>query len=88
MEARRTPVFDQESVPAGLLRAHTTRADTWGRIDILEGRLLYRILEPEREELWLDASRPGVIEPGVRHEVALPETVRFQVVFLRAPESS
>ncbi|MFZ0494390.1 MAG: DUF1971 domain-containing protein, partial [Methylocella sp.] len=27
---RRTPVFTRETVPAGLLRSHRTKAGTWG----------------------------------------------------------
>src|SRR5690606_311089 len=47
---RRTPVFTEATVPAALLRAHTTKAGTWGRILVLEGRLRYRILSPRSEE--------------------------------------
>ena len=46
---RETAVFTETSVPEGLRRSHTTRAGTWGRIRVLEGSLLYRILEPTLE---------------------------------------
>ena len=36
---------------------------------MLEGRLTYRILEPVLEECELGTERPGIIEPGIRHEV-------------------
>lgn len=78
-----TPVFTEATVPAGLLRRHTTRAGTWGRIVVLSGRLRYRILEPALEEHVLDADRHGVVEPEVPHEVAPLGPVSFRVDFLR-----
>ena len=80
---RRTPDFDADSIPAGLRRAHRTRAGTWGRIVVTEGELLYRILEPETEEHVLSPGRDGVVEPEVPHEVAPLGVVRFHVEFLR-----
>lgn len=82
---RQTKVFDAETVPRGLLRRHTTKAGTWGRIVVLEGALLYRILEPELEEHVLTPTRFGVVTPEVPHEVALRGPVRFHVEFLRRP---
>ncbi len=79
---RRTPVFDQDSVPAGLLRAHTTKAGVWGRIVVLEGRLRYRLLEPTRREHLLQPGVDGVIPPEVRHEVEPDGPVRFYVELL------
>ena len=34
---KRTPVFTQDTVPAGLLRDHVTREGTWALIHVLEG---------------------------------------------------
>jgi tellurite resistance-related uncharacterized protein len=51
----------------------------------LEGRLLYRILEPELEELVLAPGQNGVVEPEVLHEVEPIGEVRFFVEFLRLP---
>ncbi len=78
-----TPVFTEETVPAGLLRNHRTKPGTWARLVVFEGRLLYRILEPALEEVELSPSLEGVIEPQVMHEVALIGPVRFQVQFCR-----
>ena len=80
---RRTPEFDAASIPAGLRRAHRTKAGTWGRIVVLEGELLYRILAPELEEHVLAPGRVGVVEPDVPHEVRARGEVRFYVEFLR-----
>ena len=80
---KQTPEFDENSVPAGLLRAHQTKEGTWGRIVVLSGSLLYRILEPETQEIVLSEAQFGVVEPTVLHEVAPIGSVRFYVEFLR-----
>lgn len=84
---QRTPVFTQATVPAGLLRQHTTKAGTWGKIVVLEGRLRYRILAPEPVEILLSPERFGVVEPQVPHQVSPEGPVRFYVEFHRVPES-
>lgn len=78
-----TPEFNETSVPAGLLRRHTTADAVWGHIHILEGQLLYRILEPVEEVIILSPERFGVVEPQVPHEVEVIGPVRFCVDFLR-----
>lgn len=77
---RRTPVFDQDSVPAGLLREHSTKAGVWALIHVLEGRLRYRILDPA-EVTVLEPGTPGVVVPQQLHEVAPDGPVRFFVEF-------
>lgn len=80
-----TPVFTEETVPAALQRSHTTAEGVWGRITILEGSLLYRITDERHpsQEVLLTPSQPGVVEPQVKHEVAVVGPVRFQVDFHR-----
>jgi tellurite resistance-related uncharacterized protein len=80
---KRTPDFTQSTVPAGLLRSHETKDGVWGKIVVLEGTLLYRILGPEAEEIVLSPDRHGVIEPTVSHEVVPSAGVRFFVEFHR-----
>ena len=78
-----TPEFSEGSIPASLLRSHRTKAGTWAKIVVLEGRLRYRILEPEFEEVELSPERPGIVEPEVLHEVEAIGRVRFRVDFYR-----
>lgn len=80
---KQTPEFTQDTVPAGLLAAHQTKAGTWGRIVVLAGELEYRILEPELQVILLNATTPGVVEPTVLHEVEPRGAVRFLVEFYR-----
>lgn len=78
-----TPEFTETTIPAGLLKAHTTAAGVWGRIRIIEGALRYRITEPLPEVHLLEPGAPGIVEPQVRHEVEPIGPVRFCVDFLR-----
>ncbi len=80
---RRSPEFTDETVPKGLLRAHQTKEGTWGKIVVLKGKLRYRVLEPEVEELDLSPSKCGIVEPTVLHEVEPLNQVRFYVEFYR-----
>jgi hemoglobin len=84
---RSTPVFTEATVPAGLLRRHRTAPDTWGLVRVLEGRLLLRVLDPPGERVLDPAHAPGVVRPGVPHEVQPLGPVRFLVEFHRAPET-
>jgi tellurite resistance-related uncharacterized protein len=50
---------------------------------VLEGQLLYRILEPEIERHLLDSEHKGVVEPEMLHEVEPFGEVSFYVEFFR-----
>ena len=78
-----TPVFTESTVPAGLLKRHSTKTGTWGKIVVTRGLLKYRILEPELEELLLDPETPGIVEPTIGHEVEPVGEVTFHVEFHR-----
>ncbi len=79
----KTPEFTETTIPKGLTRAHNTKEEVWGLINVLEGELIYRILEPVLEEVLLTSSLPGIIQPTVKHEVKAPRKVRFFVEFYR-----
>lgn len=86
---RRTPVFTETSVPAGLLAAHTTKEGAWALIHVVEGRLAYRIVDPRRprsETVLTPLDPPGVVEPTILHEVEPLGPVRFYVEFHRLEE--
>lgn len=80
---KRTPEFDEQTVPKGLLHEHRTKEAVWGKIVILEGLLQYTINEPEKEVIILDPDNHGVVEPAVLHEVKPLGKVRFYVEFHR-----
>jgi tellurite resistance-related uncharacterized protein len=78
----RTPEFTEATVPHGLQHQHSTKAGVWGRIVVVDGSLIYRIL-PTNTTTTLDPANPGVVEPEVLHEVEVQGPVRFYVEFLR-----
>ena len=84
---RCTDTFSEQTVPAGLLKAHATKAGTWGLIRVTDGELLYRIDDERRipaERRLAAGLPPGVVEPTILHSVAPVGPVRFHVEFFRA----
>jgi tellurite resistance-related uncharacterized protein len=79
---KRTPTFDETSVPDGLRRDHATKAGVWGLIHIEAGRLRYEVAGGQSMELS-PQTQPGVIEPQVRHRVEPIGNVSFYVEFFR-----
>jgi tellurite resistance-related uncharacterized protein len=77
---KRTPVFDQDSLPDGLRHEHRTKAGVWGLIRVLDGRLRYRVIDPPNEQV-LSPELPGLVRPEQRHEVTPLGQVRFFVEF-------
>lgn len=84
---KRTPEFTQETIPAGLLRDHTTRAGTWALIHVLEGQLLYAVPSMGLEQVLTAISPPGVVVPEQLHSVKPLGPVRFYVEFYPAPKN-
>jgi tellurite resistance-related uncharacterized protein len=83
--ARTTPVFDQDTVPAGLLSAHRVAADVWGRLVVAEGHLTFRFEDDPDPGCVARAGESIVIPPGDPHHLELDGPVRFCVEFHRAP---
>jgi tellurite resistance-related uncharacterized protein len=77
---KRTPVFDQDTLPKGLRREHRTKAGVWALIHVLEGRLRYRTLDPPSETV-LTPEKPGIIQPEQPHEVEPLGSMRMFVEF-------
>lgn len=77
---RATPVFDETSLPAALRREHRTKAGAWGVIRVLEGEVVFTILDPPGEQR-LTPERPGLILPEQPHFVTPAGPMRMQVEF-------
>lgn len=80
---KKTPIFTQETVPEGLLKAHTTKAGTWGKICIIKGKLLYVIETEPQKSIELSPSTYGVVEPEIPHHVKPLGEVEFFVEFYK-----
>lgn len=77
---KRTPIFDETTLPAGLRREHRTKHGVWGIIRVLDGRLRYRVLDPVSETI-LDSRNPGLVLPDQPHLVEPLGPIRMQVEF-------
>jgi tellurite resistance-related uncharacterized protein len=79
---KRTPVFTETTVPAGLLKDHKTKAGVWGVINVTSGRLRCTI-PSSGEEIELHPDLNGIVEPEVLHHVTPLGAVAFYVEFWR-----
>ncbi len=82
--------FTIDTIPAGLLKEHSTKEGTWGVIRVHQGKLEYTILEPEQSVHVLDAesvdNNIGIIEPTMLHQTkGLTDDLKFVVEFCRVP---
>lgn len=67
-------------MPAALRRQHCTKPGVWGLIQVVDGRLRYRVLDTGTE-LILDPDHPGVTQPSQMHMVEPLGPVRFFIEF-------
>lgn len=80
---QRSPDFTAGTIPAGLRAAHRTKPGVWAFLHVLEGRLLYRLIEAGSEVILEAGGPPGIIEADTLHDVAPLGPVRFFVEFYR-----
>ena len=81
---RRTPEFDETSIPAGLRAEHATKRGTWARIHVLSGALRYLVGAPVHRAFRIVPASSAIVVPEVPHRVAAEGAVRFFVEFWRA----
>ena len=79
---KRTPEFDEATIPPGLRRDHSTRVGIWARIVVLDGRLRYCV-EALHRDFELTRESNGIVVPEVLHHVEAIGPVRFYVEFYR-----
>lgn len=77
---KRTADFTETSIPAGLLRHHSTRAGVYGCLNVLEGRLRFHDIPSGRDRI-LTKGTYRVIFPERKHEVEPIGKVRFFIEF-------
>ncbi len=78
---KRTPQFDENTVPAGLLKEHNTKEGVWALIHIEAGELEYVIKNTEKHTL--SPEKHGVVEPQVPHHIKALGKVSFFVEFYK-----
>ena len=81
---RRTPEFDETTIPSGLLSEHATKHGVWARIHVISGMLRYQVGAPIHRSFSIEPGSSVVIVPEVRHRVEPEVPVRFFIEFSRA----
>jgi tellurite resistance-related uncharacterized protein len=77
---RSTPVFDSETLPPALRKAHSTKAGVWGRLDVLSGTVRY-VVEVDNAQSILNAGDFIIIQPQQLHHVEPIGSMQMQVSF-------
>lgn len=83
-EYKRTAVFDEHTLPKGLLADHSTKPGVWGVIHVVAGALTYIVEPPHASEQRVAAGETAIVVPEQRHRVRPEGPVRFFVAFHRA----
>lgn len=83
---RTTDVFDNQSVPAGLLRAHRVAKNNWGRLVVHAGSIRFVFEDEPEHAITVTATDTIVIPPGRLHHVELDGPVEFVVEFYQRPK--
>jgi len=81
--ARTTPVFDEDSVPDGLLAAHQVAEGVWGLVVVVAGALDFVFEDEPSNVIHLLAGDRHVIPPQRPHHVQPVGAVTFCVEFHR-----
>lgn len=77
---KRTPVFNENTLPTGLRKEHRTKPGVWGILRVYEGRLRYQVLDPISETI-IDTKHPGMVLPEQPHFVEVLGPIRIQVEY-------
>ena len=83
---RKTAEFNERTIPPSLRRDHSTKAGVWAKIQVIEGKLNYRI-DPLAAQFELSPAVPGIVIPEARHHLEAIGSVRFFVEFYKRAES-
>jgi tellurite resistance-related uncharacterized protein len=79
---RRTAEFSENTIPESLLNDHSTRPGVWGKIHVIEGKLIYRV-DALGTQFELSPGAPGIVIAEIKHHIEPVGPVRFFVEFYR-----
>jgi tellurite resistance-related uncharacterized protein len=86
VEARRTPLFDLESLSDALTRSHRTAM--WATIHVQDGSVRYIDLEGDApRDVRVEAGESTVIKPRVKHRIEPATDAKFYVQLYREPDA-
>lgn len=87
VHVRTTDVFDNDTVPAGLLRAHRVADGVWGRLVVHTGRLRFVFEDASDAPIEVAAGGSVVIPPARPHHLELDGPSTFAVEFHRPDDA-
>ena len=85
---RTTDVFDDTTVPAGLLRAHRVADGVWGRLVVHTGTVTFVFDDAPDHPISVGAGDAIAIPPARQHHLELDHPATFAVEFHRIPTAS
>ena len=80
---KKTPVFNETTVPKGLLANHSTAKGVWGKICVLAGELILIYEAPSSEAVSLKKGGHGWVNPQQLHRVQCGKNTEFYVEFYK-----
>lgn len=83
VHVRTTDVFDNETVPKGLLRAHRVADGVWGRLVVHTGVVVFVFEDNAKHPIDVEPGERVVIPPGRLHHLELDGLATFAVEFHR-----
>ncbi len=85
---RTTEVFDNTTVPAGLLRAHRVADGVWGRLVVHTGTVTFIFDDQPDSPITVEAGGSVAIPPARQHHLELDRPATFAVEFHRVATAS
>ncbi len=83
---KETPVWTAETMPKGLLKAHSTMAGVFVRVSVIEGSMIF-VYELSGSKVPLTAGETAVARPKALHHVEPLSGLKFKLQFYRDPIS-
>ena len=77
---RTTDTFDNDTVPAGLLRAHRVADGVWGRLVVHSGTVSFVFDDEPEHPITVSAGDAVAIPPARQHHLELHDAASFAVV--------
>lgn len=80
---KQSKIFNEKTIPQGLLKNHQTLEGVWGEITILSGEIIYVIQSNTKERIKLNSETLGIIEPKAPHYLIPMGNVKFFIAFYK-----
>jgi tellurite methyltransferase len=83
---RKSAEFNERTLPQSLRKDHSTKPGVWAKIQVIAGKLNYRV-DVLGAHFELSPGSPGIVIPEISHHAEPIGSVRFFVEFYKRRES-